>query len=80
MVKNKGFLPSEPSEIHMQRSQIKEIVFSLYPACTRDDPDTDVPFNVDAIIANPPAYGRTPLSTELLALATTHLICACVGI
>ncbi|MFS7898599.1 putative sterol 3-beta-glucosyltransferase [Helianthus anomalus] len=47
MVKNKGFLPSE---IHIQRSQIKDIVFSLLPACTNDDPDTHVPFNVDAII------------------------------
>lgn len=58
MVKNKGFLPSEPSEIQIQRSQIKEIVFSLLPACTAHDPDSNVPFNVDAIIANPPAYGN----------------------
>ncbi|XP_024992015.1 sterol 3-beta-glucosyltransferase UGT80A2-like isoform X1 [Cynara cardunculus var. scolymus] len=65
MVKNKGFLPSEPSEIHMQRSQIKEIVFSLFPACTRPDPDTNVPFNVDAIIANPPAYGHTHVAEAL---------------
>lgn len=61
MVKNKGFLPSEPSEIQIQRSQIKDIVFSLLPACMDHDPDTNVPFNVDAIIANPPAYGRTVL-------------------
>ncbi|KAJ0796196.1 putative sterol 3-beta-glucosyltransferase [Helianthus annuus] len=65
MVKNKGFLPSEPSEIHIQRSQIKDIVFSLLPACTNDDPDTHVPFNVDAIIANPPAYGHTHVAEAL---------------
>ncbi|KAJ9552854.1 hypothetical protein OSB04_016899, partial [Centaurea solstitialis] len=65
MVKNKGFLPSEPSEIHMQRSQIKEIVFSLYPACKYPDPDTNVPFEVDAIIANPPAYGHTHVAEAL---------------
>ncbi|KAF5795580.1 putative sterol 3-beta-glucosyltransferase [Helianthus annuus] len=65
MVKNKGFLPSEPSEIHIQRSQIKDIVFSLLPACTNADPDTDVPFNVDAIIANPPAYGHTHVAEAL---------------
>lgn len=65
MVKNKGFLPSEPSEIPIQRSQIKDIVFSLLPACTANDLDTDVPFNVDAIIANPPAYGHTHVAEAL---------------
>lgn len=58
MVKNKGFLPSEPSEIQLQRSQIKDIIFSLLPACTNPDPDTNISFKVDAIIANPPAYGK----------------------
>ncbi|KAL6650357.1 hypothetical protein ACP70R_009282 [Stipagrostis hirtigluma subsp. patula] len=57
MVKNKGFLPSGPSEIAIQRKQIKEIIFSLLPACKDPDPDTGIPFKVDAIIANPPAYG-----------------------
>nr|XP_043612642.1 sterol 3-beta-glucosyltransferase UGT80A2-like [Erigeron canadensis] len=65
MVKNKGFLPSDPSEIQIQRSQIKDIVFSLLPACIDDDPDTDIPFNVDAIIANPPAYGHTHVAEAL---------------
>ena len=57
MVKNKGFLPSVPSEIPVQRQQIKEIIFSLLPACEANDPDSNVKFDVDAIIANPPAYG-----------------------
>jgi sterol 3beta-glucosyltransferase len=57
MVKNKGFLPSGPSEISIQRNQIKEIIHSLLPACQEPDPDTKIPFKVDAIIANPPAYG-----------------------
>ncbi|XP_071717488.1 sterol 3-beta-glucosyltransferase UGT80A2-like [Rutidosis leptorrhynchoides] len=65
MVKNKGFLPSEPSEIQIQRRQIKDIVFSLPPACTSNDLDTNVPFNVDAIIANPPAYGHTHVAEAL---------------
>ncbi|KAK9063084.1 hypothetical protein SSX86_016954 [Deinandra increscens subsp. villosa] len=65
MVKNKGFLPSDPSEIPIQRSQIKDIVFSLLPACTDHDPDTNVPFDVDAIIANPPAYGHTHVAEAL---------------
>lgn len=58
MVKNKGFLPSGPSEIQIQRSQIKDIIFSLYRACQAPYPDTGVPFKANAIIANPPAYGK----------------------
>ncbi|KAI4364623.1 hypothetical protein MLD38_020688 [Melastoma candidum] len=65
MVKNKGFLPSGPSEIHIQRSQIKDIIFSLYPACKEADPDTQVPFNAEAIIANPPAYGHIHVAEAL---------------
>lgn len=57
MVKNKGFLPSGTSEISIQRNQMKEIIFSLLPACNEPDPETNVPFIPDAIIANPPAYG-----------------------
>ncbi|XP_015570476.1 sterol 3-beta-glucosyltransferase UGT80A2 isoform X2 [Ricinus communis] len=65
MVKNKGFLPSVPSEIPTQRQQIRDIVFSLLPACKDPDPDTNVPFKVDAIIANPPAYGHTHVAEAL---------------
>ncbi|CAN4113725.1 unnamed protein product [Withania somnifera] len=53
MVKNKGFLPSRPSEIPTQRNQLKEIIYSLLPACKEPDMDTGVPFKADAIIANP---------------------------
>lgn len=65
MVKNKGFLPSGPSEIYIQRSQLREIVFSLLPACVDPDPVTNVPFKVDAILANPPAYGHTHIAEAL---------------
>ncbi|WOL06187.1 sterol 3-beta-glucosyltransferase UGT80A2-like [Canna indica] len=65
MVKNKGFLPSAPSEIPIQRKQIKEIIFSLLPACKEPDVDTGIPFKVDAIIANPPAYGHTHVAEAL---------------
>ncbi|WCJ26755.1 Sterol 3-beta-glucosyltransferase UGT80A2 [Euphorbia peplus] len=65
MVKNKGFLPSTPSEIPTQRQQIRDIVFSLYPACKDPDPDTNIPFNADAIIANPPSYGHTHVAEAL---------------
>ncbi|PKA52784.1 Sterol 3-beta-glucosyltransferase UGT80A2 [Apostasia shenzhenica] len=65
MVKNKGFLPSSPSEIPIQRKQIKEIIFSLLPACKDPDVDTGIPFKADAIIANPPAYGHTHVAEAL---------------
>nr|AZQ26941.1 UGT80A24 [Avena strigosa] len=65
MVKNKGFIPSGPSEIPIQRKQMREIIFSLLPACKDPDPDTGIPFKVDAIIANPPAYGHEHVAEAL---------------
>ncbi|KAE8009894.1 hypothetical protein FH972_006300 [Carpinus fangiana] len=65
MVKNKGFLPSGPSEISIQRSQIKSIISSLLPACEAPDPNSNVSFTADAIIANPPAYGHTHVAEAL---------------
>ncbi|XP_010243988.1 PREDICTED: sterol 3-beta-glucosyltransferase UGT80A2-like isoform X2 [Nelumbo nucifera] len=65
MVKNKGFLPSGPSEIPIQRRQIKEIIFSLLDACKNPDVDSSIPFKADAIIANPPAYGHTHVAEAL---------------
>ncbi|KAL1550342.1 sterol 3beta-glucosyltransferase [Salvia divinorum] len=65
MVKNKGFLPSGPSEIPIQRNQMKEIIYSLLPACKDPDMDTEIPFKADAIIANPPAYGHTHVAEAL---------------
>ena len=52
-----GFLPSGPSEIPVQRNQIKDIIYSLLPACKEPDMDSGIPFKADAIIANPPVYG-----------------------
>lgn len=57
MTKNKGFFLAAPTEIAIQRKQLKEIIFSLLPACTEPDLDTETPFRAQAIIANPPAYG-----------------------
>nr|WIL59759.1 UDP-glucosyltransferase 80A41 [Paris polyphylla] len=65
MVKNKGFLPSSPSEIPIQRKQLKEIIFSLLSACKDPDLDSGIPFKADAIIANPPAYGHTHVAEAL---------------
>ncbi|KAH9624273.1 hypothetical protein KSS87_021623 [Heliosperma pusillum] len=78
MVKNKGFLPSGPSEIPTQRIQMKEIIYSLPSACRDPDVDSGVPFKADAIIANPPAYGQIPsrhfLSYTSLFSDSPHLV------
>ncbi|CAI0393938.1 unnamed protein product [Linum tenue] len=57
-LQNKGFLPSGPSEIPVQRNQLKDIIWSLLPACKEPDIDSGIPFKADAMIANPPAYGE----------------------
>lgn len=67
MVKNKGFLPSNPSEIPVQREQIKSIVYSLLPACTQPDLHSGIPFQAQAIIANPPAYGMQVLEPPIFS-------------
>ncbi|KMZ56048.1 Sterol 3-beta-glucosyltransferase, family GT1 [Zostera marina] len=64
MVKNKGFLPSTPSEISIQRKQMKEIIYSLLSACENPD-DSGVSFKAEAIIANPPAYGHKHVAEAL---------------
>ncbi|KAJ7969803.1 Sterol 3-beta-glucosyltransferase [Quillaja saponaria] len=65
MARNKGLIPSGPRELAIQRKQIKIIIESLLPACTEPDLETGLPFRVQAIIANPPAYGHTHLAEAL---------------
>ncbi|KAM0947409.1 putative sterol 3-beta-glucosyltransferase [Dioscorea sansibarensis] len=65
MAKNKGFLLSGPTEISIQRKQLKEIINSLLPACIEPDLDSGAPFKAEAIIANPPAYGHMHVAEAL---------------
>lgn len=65
MARNKGFIPSGPGEISIQRKQIKAIIESLLPACTEPDLESGVPFRAQAIIANPPAYGHAHVAEAL---------------
>lgn len=58
MTRNRGFIPSGPGEISVQRKHLKVIIESTLPACTEPDPDTGMPFRAQAIIANAPAYGE----------------------
>ncbi|KAA8546575.1 hypothetical protein F0562_002686 [Nyssa sinensis] len=65
MARNKGFIPSAPGEISIQRKQLKAIIESLLPACTEPDIDSGEPFRAQAIIANPPAYGHAHVAEAL---------------
>ncbi|XP_020238188.1 sterol 3-beta-glucosyltransferase UGT80B1 isoform X1 [Cajanus cajan] len=65
MVRNKGIIPSGPTEISIQRKQLKAIVDSLLPACIAPDLETGVPFRAQAIIANPTACGHTHVAEAL---------------
>ncbi|KAL9667025.1 hypothetical protein QQ045_001370 [Rhodiola kirilowii] len=62
MARNKGFIPSGPGEISIQRKQLKSIIESLLPACTEPDLETGLPFKAQAIISNPPAYGHAHIA------------------
>ncbi|OEL38900.1 Sterol 3-beta-glucosyltransferase UGT80B1 [Dichanthelium oligosanthes] len=74
MTKNKGFCLAAPTEISVQRKQLKDIIFSVLPACTEPDLDTGTPFRAQAIIANPPAYGGSVICTSL-----RHLEYLCIS-
>nr|GMC51090.1 sterol 3-beta-glucosyltransferase UGT80B1 isoform X1 [Ipomoea batatas] len=65
MARNKGLVPSAPGEISVQRKQLKAIIQLLLPACTEPDIETGQPFRVQAIIANPPAYGHAHVAEAL---------------
>ncbi|KAK7343742.1 hypothetical protein VNO77_12745 [Canavalia gladiata] len=65
MARNKGLIPSGPTEISIQKKQLKAIIDSLLPACTASDLETGVPFRAQAIIANPPAYGHVHVAEAL---------------
>ncbi|ESW24001.1 hypothetical protein PHAVU_004G093900 [Phaseolus vulgaris] len=65
MVRNKGIIPSGPTEISIQRKQLKAIIDSLLPACIEPDLETGVPFRAQAIIANPTACGHTHIAEAL---------------
>ncbi|GAQ77601.1 UDP-Glycosyltransferase superfamily protein [Klebsormidium nitens] len=65
MVKNKGIMPANPTDIPVQRAQLKAIIKSTYAACIKPDPEGGKPFTADAIIANPVAYGHIHVAEKM---------------
>lgn len=65
MARNRSFLLAKPAQISIQRRQLKEVIFSLLPACTEPDLETGASFRAQAIIANPPAYGQVHVAEAL---------------
>lgn len=66
MARNKGLIPSGPGEIAKQRKQLRAIIESLLPACIEPDMQSGASFRAQAIIANPPAYGKVNQKTSKL--------------
>ena len=71
MVNNKGYVSEKGLKV---RKQIKLIVNSLLAPCIEPAEGSDVPFNAQVIIANPPAYGNLPLNSLVLINALEAMV------
>ncbi|KAI9727798.1 MAG: hypothetical protein M1834_007945 [Cirrosporium novae-zelandiae] len=62
MVKNPGLIPDIKSlqngEIQKKRKMIREMLEGCWKSCILPDPDSQVPFVANAIIANPPSFAH----------------------
>lgn len=53
MVRNRGILPGGYNDIVKQRKELRDIVFSVWPACTEPDPEKpDRSFRVCTLVAD----------------------------
>ncbi|XP_047983300.1 sterol 3-beta-glucosyltransferase UGT80B1-like isoform X2 [Salvia hispanica] len=64
-VKTQKILLTSWQDIAIQLKQLKAVMESLLQACTQPDPITGDSFRAQAIIANPPAYGRVDVAEAL---------------
>ncbi|XP_057773218.1 sterol 3-beta-glucosyltransferase UGT80B1-like isoform X1 [Salvia miltiorrhiza] len=64
-MKTQNLLLTTWRDISTQLKQLKAVMESLLPACTQPDPITGEPFMAQAIIANPPTYGRVDVAEAL---------------
>ena len=77
MVKSGGTIIGEMSNVKPAKlAMLREIVHSLWPACTAQDPydPSARPFTADVIIANPPTFGHIHCAEALGA--PLHMMCA----
>ena len=62
MVKNPGLIPNMKSlregEIRAKRRMVLEMMQGCWAACISPDPDSNIPFVANAIIANPPTFAH----------------------
>jgi hypothetical protein len=62
MVKNPGLIPSmktlQAGEIQKKRDMIATMLEGCWESCVKPDPQTQMPFVADAIIANPPSFAH----------------------
>ncbi|KAK9861526.1 hypothetical protein WJX84_001771 [Apatococcus fuscideae] len=67
VVRNRGVMPfHNVKDVGEQRKQLRDIIFSCWPACSAPDPEhPDVPFMAEAIIANPVSYAHFHCADKL---------------
>ncbi|KAJ3268223.1 hypothetical protein HDV01_003261, partial [Terramyces sp. JEL0728] len=70
MVKNPGLLPGLDSikdgEIQKKRDMIAGILESTWKSCIEPDEESGLPFEAQAIIANPPSFGHIHCAEKLM--------------
>ncbi|KAG6408111.1 hypothetical protein SASPL_131114 [Salvia splendens] len=64
-IKTQNILLTSWQDIATQLKQLMAVMESLLEACTHPDPITGDSFRAQAIIANPPAYGRVDVAEAL---------------
>ncbi|KAL1557118.1 sterol 3beta-glucosyltransferase [Salvia divinorum] len=64
-IKTQNILLTSWQDIAQQLKQLMAVMESLLQACTQPDPITGDSFRAQAIIANPPAYGRADVAEAL---------------
>ncbi|PQE14327.1 hypothetical protein CJF30_00006908 [Rutstroemia sp. NJR-2017a BBW] len=69
MVKNPGIIPKFETilsgEISKKRKMIYEMLEGCWRSCIEPDPETNIPFIADAIIANPPSFAHVHCAQAL---------------
>jgi UDP:flavonoid glycosyltransferase YjiC (YdhE family) len=71
MVNHPRMVTWKPEEIARQYAHLKEIVFSCWDACTKNE-GSDVPYLPDVLISNPPATAHVHIAEKLQIPVQIH--------